>query len=330
VALVESDPKNNAMKRLDFTLPAFTRMSWVSDVARETWEPRFAQITEAWAEVEWLAIAHGIYSCGIIASSSEQFIRQSGQWLKRGLAALPLSMQPDPSDNSSAHAQLGTRASIVFRFVIGKSEEVISFQNALESDDYDAIGNLLGYPRCCQEAIKQAWQQEGLLDTTWPMALRTTDAKHGEHCIELFTPPQTNMLWRWMNLRTIPYMPCRFDCQSSLDLADKLIQLAQETGYEKEMHWLLTILEWPVEWSALHGIAEIKTPVVKVSTTTDASAYKYVVLRKGNTYPEEGAQGLGFPFSVPNILKLTESRSFKRGLQNPIVTLPMIKETEHE
>ena len=28
------------MERLDFTLPDFTRVSWVSDDARDVWEPR--------------------------------------------------------------------------------------------------------------------------------------------------------------------------------------------------------------------------------------------------------------------------------------------------
>ena len=32
------------MERLDFTLPDFTRFAWVSDAARDVWEPRL----DAW------------------------------------------------------------------------------------------------------------------------------------------------------------------------------------------------------------------------------------------------------------------------------------------
>jgi hypothetical protein len=84
------------------------------------------------------------------------------------------------------------------------------------------------------------------------------------------------------------------------------------------MEWLTEILTWPVEWSALHGIAEIKTPVLKVSTNTDATALKYVVQRKGASYPVEGAHGLKFPYQTPQRLPLTDSRGFKQGLINPL------------
>jgi len=57
------------------------------------------------------------------------------------------------------------------------------------------------------------------------------------------------------------------------------------------------VLSWPVEWSALHGAAEIRYPVVKVVTRTGYSADKRVVQRTGTTYPAEGARGLVFPYT---------------------------------
>jgi hypothetical protein len=84
------------------------------------------------------------------------------------------------------------------------------------------------------------------------------------------------------------------------------------------MDWLLEILSWPVEWSALHGIAEIKTPVLKVCTRTDATPSKYVVRRQGDAYPEEGAKGLTFAYRLPRRPLLTQSMTFHRGLTNPV------------
>src|SRR5262249_4817130 len=48
---------------------------------------------------------------------------------------------------------------------------------------------------------------------------------------------------------------------------------------------------------------------------------KYVVRLKGTAYPPEGAQGLQFPYRVPLAPRLTGSRSFQRGLANPIQVL---------
>jgi SAM-dependent methyltransferase len=79
------------------------------------------------------------------------------------------------------------------------------------------------------------------------------------------------------------------------------------------MDWALEMLSWPMEWSSLHGIAEIKTPVFKISTSTDPLASKAVVRREGDRYPEEGATGLAFPFRQPDSRAVTDSRSFARA-----------------
>jgi SAM-dependent methyltransferase len=75
------------------------------------------------------------------------------------------------------------------------------------------------------------------------------------------------------------------------------------------MDWMLEILSWPVEWTALHGIAEIKTPLMRVSTQTDATPDKYVVQRLSQAYPQEGALGAAFPFKrMPAKERLSRSR----------------------
>jgi hypothetical protein len=81
------------------------------------------------------------------------------------------------------------------------------------------------------------------------------------------------------------------------------------------------MLRWPVEWSALHGIAEIKTPVVKISTRTDATPQKYTVRYLGDRYPEIGVQGLTFPYKQPAKRKVSDSQQYKAGLENPIQTI---------
>jgi hypothetical protein len=81
------------------------------------------------------------------------------------------------------------------------------------------------------------------------------------------------------------------------------------------MDWMLEILDWSVQWSALHGIAEIKTPVLKVSARTDATPAEYVVRRPGGLRPREAASGLGFPYRRVRSRRLSESSGFKRGLE---------------
>jgi hypothetical protein len=75
------------------------------------------------------------------------------------------------------------------------------------------------------------------------------------------------------------------------------------------------VLSWPVEWSGLHGIAEIKTPVLKISARTDATAEKYTVRWSGTGYPDEGATGLRFPYRAPARKPMAEGRRFRRALE---------------
>jgi len=75
----------------------------------------------------------------------------------------------------------------------------------------------------------------------------------------------------------VAHLPCKLNCPISMEFASAFIAVGMRHGYAAEMHWLSEILSWPVQWSQLHGIAEIKTPILKLSTCTDATARKYSV-----------------------------------------------------
>jgi hypothetical protein len=166
------------------------------------------------------------------------------------------------------------------------------------------------------------WVDEALVDTTWPMALATPSAQIHETHVEVSPLPKSNILWRWMGVRPVSHLPCSFACQATVALADRLIDVGRRNGYDQEMDWLLEILDWPVEWSAWHGVAEIKTPVLKVSTRTDATPCKYTVRYRGRSVPAEAAQGLRFPFVTAAAAPLTTSAAFQRGLEHPIGVQP--------
>jgi hypothetical protein len=136
------------------------------------------------------------------------------------------------------------------------------------------------------------------IDTTWPMASATAAPIDGGPIVEVAGPPEANILWRWMGVRAVPHLPCRFDCPQTAALGRSLVAVGRTGGYGEEMDWLLEILSWPVEWSALHEIAEIKTPVLKLVARTDPTPSKHIVRRLGQTYPAEGARGVAFPYHV--------------------------------
>lgn len=285
------------MKRLDFVLPDFTRLMWVSDHARSVWEPRLKRVNQAWSRVEWLSVVSGVRPCGLTVATPEKFVGRAAEWVKRGLSALPVEIQ-GLSNYSYASTPVKTQlgSPFEFRIVLGTPHSVSEFEHAWEGCDHEEMGRLLGFPRCCAEFFHKVWVEKKLVDTTWSMAASRSSPWENGTVRQVAGSPEANILWRWMGIRAVPHLPCDFECKESAKFGRELLEVGRAAGYEEEMNWLLEILSWPVEWSALHGIAEIRTPILKVSTRSDATALKYIVRRPGRSYPAEGAKGLEFPY----------------------------------
>ena len=152
-----------------------------------------------------------------------------------------------------------------FRIVIGRSENLSLFKEAWDESDDEAIGDLLGYPQCCQRFFKKVWCEKGLRDTSWEMVRE--DQKEGVMANvhrKNDDDWMCNILWRWAGPRAVSHLPCSFACDDTKAVAQSLIDASIGYGYGQEMKWLQEILQWPVEWSGLHGIGIIKTPIFKI------------------------------------------------------------------
>jgi hypothetical protein len=307
------------MKRLDYKLHDFTRYAWVHERAREAWQPRIGRIVRAWREVELLSVVDGLRPCVLRVAPPEEMDGLRRRLEARGLCVLSLGVVGASSSYAACCTEVRPGEPFLDRVVIGSAEDVAALRGAWACQDQIAIGRLLGYPPCCAAFFEHVWVKEQFIDTTWPMARNTASRSEVEATVcDVDGPPQSNILLRWLGVRAVPHLPCRFDCAATVAQGDRLIELGRAAGFAAEMDWLLEMLGWPVEWSALHGIAEVRTPILKITAMTDATPEKYVVRRRGSSYPDEGAQGLSFPYRRPKQLLITDSKGFQRGLDNPI------------
>jgi hypothetical protein len=293
------------MNRLDFALAPFLRLNWVSDHARSVYEPRIEKIVQAWSGLEWLTVAHGLRRCGIATLTPERYISATGEWIRHGLYAVPIDILNQASGGGA------------LRVVVGRPSDLAEFQNALEQGDDEVVAELLGTPNCCRDFLSRLYCDE-VRDVVWPVAEATATREQDEATISLPCNPYTNILWNAVGIRAIPHVPCSFYCEPSFRLANRFIDIGKESGLQTEMEWLHEILTWPMEWSALHGIAETKSPVLRFISATDATSTKYTVRYLGTGFPAEAAQGLCFPYVVPARPKFTQTKNFLRGLAHPI------------
>lgn len=286
------------VERLPFTLPDFCRTSWVSAAAREYWQPKLKQVREFWNRLETTSVVCGWRPAGLTCIHSNDLSVFRTEAERQGLYVHPLhtvSPRGYASELNSYNGGPNFNACVVAR---GESVSLVS--EAFHANASDELGRLFKYPRCCIDFFTDIWLGEGWIDTTWPMALRTLPAAPAGQQSSLFEAavrPENNILLRWLGARPVFHLPCSFNCDATHETANCLKQVAQEAGEHESLELLYEVLTWPVQWSALHGIAEIETPVFRISTRTDATAEKCTVRLLGSGFPEVGSTyGTRFPF----------------------------------
>lgn len=305
--------------RLDFRVPGFVRTLWTSDSARNTWAQRIERIQRCWPEIERRSVSAGVRRCALQLVSPSDFVDLAAKLSAENLHFVPVGINgvaAPPSDNVFAPYRAG-EPFLFLAVVASRSQDVVAFKAAFDRKDHAELGAMLGYPPCCAAFFEIYWCDKGFSDTTWFAALNTTAAVQESCTCEVRGPPQANILWRWLQVRAVPHLPCRFDCAETTRLANDMLAVGEKSGYVEETGWLQEILSWPAEWSMLHGIAEIRTPILKISTATDATAHRYVVRRHSDTFPKEGARGLMFPYHRPNSNRVRASLPPRKGGARP-------------
>jgi uncharacterized protein len=290
----------------DQSLPPFARLAWVSETARASWQPRLAALAAAVSTVEWLSVAEGARPCAIVEVTGTQRAAAESAWAKRGLAALELGGR-----RSSVPA---VRQGAVF--AVGNGETVKAVQGMWAAGNDKGLGAALGYPQCCISAVCRGLA--GRRDGAWLMA---TPAADGGSAPPTAGPAPLNPLWWELGLAAIPHWACHSGCQESIALAATFSALADDAGLADDWRRLHEVLSWPAEWTARHGIAELKTPVLKMATATKVDHELWRAAWAGTSYPDEGATGVRSPYLAPRHLPLTSKNSFRAALNRPVTML---------
>lgn len=292
--------------RLGFRLPEITRYSWVSDGARTTWETRMATVKRAWANVELATVGQGVRRASVRIVEPGELTRSRGGSRLGDLHAVPIgavAVVDNPYLSGVTPPEEGQPYALQVALA-RTAGDADALADAWRRGDQTEVARLLGYPSCCAEFFERVWRQERWIDTTWPMALASgvdeaASVKHSAFDRVVAGPPSCNILLRWLGIRAVHHLPCRFDCEGTAEAADAIAAVAADAGFAEEFDHLGEMLRWPVEWTALHGVAIVKTPVVTITTTTDATAGRLRVRRFGSVWPEQGATGTRFPFREP-------------------------------
>jgi hypothetical protein len=307
---------------LDFVLPGFSRHAWSSGTARDEWQPRMDRIRAALQDVIVESVVRGQRPCGVIRARDSELDSLASRCADRGMAVAPIEPAPSPKSTASVTANYaletlvcGPTPADTATVVVGRPADIETMAAVWGRGACAEVATLLGYPSCCGGFLV-GLVDEHRLDATWSVAHNSDHSTHDRSDIAIRAQPETNVLWAPVGIRLLPHIPCQFGCARSRHVGDELMDLARMMGYDAEIGWIQQILSWPLRWSALHGIAETKTPILKMVTRTDATAAIHTVDWQGVGQPDSAASGLSFPHRPPRRLKISDSRSFARGLAN--------------
>jgi hypothetical protein len=307
---------------LDFVLPRFSRHAWTSEEARDEWEPRMGKIRAALQDLTLESVSQGMRACGLIRADHGELDAVLRRCADNGIAVTTIEREASPKNTASVTANYALEELVSGPLPVGTAIAVVSRSATIENMnallDRGAaapVAALLGYPDCCARFLRELVGQRRL-DATWSVAQSSGQGATDPSNISICAEPETNVLWAPLGIMAVPHIPCSFGCAASRQVGLEITNLARAMGYEAEIAWMQEILCWPVQWSALHGIAETKTPVLKMVARTDATAGKHTLDWQGAGRPESAAPGLSFPHQPPRRLKISESRSFARGLAN--------------
>lgn len=271
--------------RLDMvTLPPFQRLSWSSDAARAVWEPRVRHLRDL-----SLALALHLPGSGALpvvplrlrpaeyhtlwTTAARRDLRVREVPFATGLLPWQIaSPQREPGDLKTA--------------IIGQGSAVEEFLAA----GLEAQQRMLRLPPCCAAVRWDTWQ-----DYWWPVTARTVPALS----TTLTAPPEATraLLLHALRIPTLWYLPCQLICAGAQTGMELIPAALADLGEHEAAAWWADLAHWPVAWSGLHGIAEIKTPVFKLMGNTDPTAEKLTVQLESEWAVEAGARGLHFPYA---------------------------------
>ena len=142
------------MIRLDFQLPDFTRLLWVSQNDRALWEPKIQRIHKEWDNVEYLSVKEGLRNGAIQSHGGDAFTALQRRAASDGLSLYTLGIH-GASPVYSATPTEYKGGTPLFRVAILHPDFVKKFNAAIVEKDDLEVGRILGYPECCSKFFRK-------------------------------------------------------------------------------------------------------------------------------------------------------------------------------
>ncbi len=312
------------IKYLDFSMPPFLRLKWVNQQAKIVWEQRIEHIKNSLFRTRYLE-SESQAACQLLAIPENEFTTTI-DLLTKTYSAFEILL--GPGDAVSLKGLPFTMNKGDYLIVLGALVQLDLFKENWYAEETEAMLNQLNSASCCDSYFSSS----SVVSQKQDFPLQSYNNNNfcesgvGAQCHSLQSSTTTNsdtlsfseksflmnVFWQPLGLSLLDYFPCSSRCTESMELANQLFDKFT-MSHPQEAEWLQEILSWPLEWSTLHGIAEVKTPIVTFCYNATAMGNKVTIELHTSEYPVEGGHGVCFPYKIHH-----------KNIQTPIDPLEIV------
>jgi radical SAM protein with 4Fe4S-binding SPASM domain len=278
----EADATENAQDRRK----ALSRVSWVGPKARDYWQPLLERLPEFLEDMAVITGSESARHCAIrlVPETSLDRLRALSKRFGVELGTLPANALP-----TAIPTRPDARGTALI--VAGDERTIRRALTAWETGAIEELQLLLDVPSCCAAHAMGRGADATIEDSIHRLTLHSNTATISE------SVPFHPLLCH-LGLSVLPIFPCRLDCAGALEAADRFLRIGRAAGFSEQVRDLYEVLSWPLSWTELHGVTEVKTPVFRFCDLSERDLGPKRILRAGTGQVKFAGVGLNFPFET--------------------------------
>lgn len=274
-----------------------TRMVYWNETLRDTWIPRIERVSKAYHDTELATVLAGMRRVFVYHVRSDRFGQSYAFLRKNGLVFYPTNKSGIYQGFSHKHRPIekGKPYMLYGAAVRADDEEageLFTKYSTGGSTDHEGIGDLLGYPKCCQKFFKETWPNVSV-DPIYEAALNTKGAREKiwdksmqpilrseKPILSVACHPFCNNMLRYFGIRITPHLTCSMQCEKTIAWGEEWFDIMKQVD-EEAADWAKELLSMPLTWNCYKGIVIIDTPLFRATSNSDTTMIKKIVENRG-------------------------------------------------
>jgi len=219
--------------------------------------------TDLVANTEYETVRRGMRDVDRYHLTAKDYDTKIDRVMRDGLVFLPVYRIKAYNGFSHTHEsvpELGIDT-MVYGVVARDLDVAKSFVDANKAKpgvDHANIGEMLGYPECCRSSFDEFWKKS--YDPIYEMAENTPGCEVDGNKITITGGnPRLYSHLRYFGLRIIPWFPCSYECEESIELSDKWLSVMRDINSELTDK-VLELMSMPSSWDLLNAQIVVSHP----------------------------------------------------------------------